>query len=135
MRDNSKVVEDLGRVASGAFTALSTVRGQMKARMQDRANRFAIAADLVGRAEFEAVEAMAAKARAEQERLEKRIAELETRIASLSAAQDPAPDDAKPKSSTAAKAKKTSTARKPTGSARGRATSSRSRKTTGKSDN
>jgi BMFP domain-containing protein YqiC len=39
--------------------------------------------DLVSRDEFEAVKAMAAKARSEQEDLQKRLAALESRLAAL----------------------------------------------------
>jgi BMFP domain-containing protein YqiC len=39
--------------------------------------------DLVGREEFEAARAMAAKAREEQEKLLRRVEELETRLAAL----------------------------------------------------
>jgi hypothetical protein len=39
--------------------------------------------DLVSRDEFEAVKAMAAKARSEQEDLQKRVAGLESRLAEL----------------------------------------------------
>jgi hypothetical protein len=39
--------------------------------------------DLVSRDEFEAVKAMAAKARSEQEDLQKRVAGLESRLAAL----------------------------------------------------
>jgi hypothetical protein len=43
--------------------------------------------DLVSRDEFEAVKAMAAKARSEQENLVNRVAELESRLAAHSAGQ------------------------------------------------
>jgi BMFP domain-containing protein YqiC len=42
--------------------------------------------DLVSRDEFEAVKAMAAKARSEQEDLQKRLAGLESRLAALETA-------------------------------------------------
>jgi BMFP domain-containing protein YqiC len=41
--------------------------------------------DLVSRDEFEAVKAMAAKARAEQEDLQRQLAELESRLTALAA--------------------------------------------------
>jgi hypothetical protein len=52
--------------------------------------------DLVSREEFEAVKAMAAKARAEQEDLGKRVADLESRLAACVAetAGPAAADDA-----------------------------------------
>ena len=49
--------------------------------VRQRIERLVADFDLVRRDEFEAVQAMAANARAEQERMERRLSELEAKIA------------------------------------------------------
>jgi BMFP domain-containing protein YqiC len=55
--------------------------------------------DLVSRDEFEAVKAMAAKARSEQEDLAKRMAELESKLTALSPREFPERPTTAPSSS------------------------------------
>jgi BMFP domain-containing protein YqiC len=86
MQSQNRFFDDLARVASGAVGALSGVRGEVEARLREQLERVLAGMDLVTREEFEAVKAMAAKARTEQEDLAKRLAELEARLA---AAQPP----------------------------------------------
>ncbi|HEX3863437.1 MAG TPA: accessory factor UbiK family protein [Stellaceae bacterium] len=81
MQGQSRFFDDIARVASGAVGAVSGVRGEIEARLRDQLERVLAGMDLVGREEFEAVKAMAAKAREEQELLLQRITELETRLA------------------------------------------------------
>src|SRR5260221_4716739 len=83
MRTDNPLLDDLARMASGAVGALTGVRAEIEARVRDQLERILARMDLVTREEFEAVRAMAAKARAEQERLEARIALLEARLESL----------------------------------------------------
>lgn len=80
MQVDNKILDDLARVASGAFGALSGVRGEVEARLKHQFERILSEMDLVSREEFEAVKAMAAKARTEQEALEKRVAALEAAL-------------------------------------------------------
>jgi BMFP domain-containing protein YqiC len=80
MQSQSRFFDDLARLASGAAGALSGVRGEIEARARDQLERVLAGMDLVGREEFEAARAMAAKAREEQLR---RVEELETRLAAL----------------------------------------------------
>jgi BMFP domain-containing protein YqiC len=89
MQSQNRFFDDIARVAGGAVNALSGVRGEVEARMRDHLARILAGMDLVSREEFEAVKAMAAKARDEQEVLLGRIAELESRLAS--SARKPAP--------------------------------------------
>jgi BMFP domain-containing protein YqiC len=79
MQSQNRFFDDIARVAGGAVGALSGVRGEIEARVRDRLERVLAGMDLVSREEFEAVKAMAAKARAEQEELLRRIAALEVR--------------------------------------------------------
>jgi BMFP domain-containing protein YqiC len=80
MQTDNRILDDLARVASGALSALTGVREEVEARLRDQFQRILDRMNLVRREEFEAVEAMAAKARAEQERLAERLAALEARL-------------------------------------------------------
>ena len=80
MQNDNRIFEDLARVASGALSALTGVREEVEARLRDQFQHILDRMNLVRREEFEAVQAMAAKARAEQERLTERLAALEARL-------------------------------------------------------
>ena len=81
MQSQNRFFDDLARVASGAVGAISGVRGEIEARLRDQLERVLAGMDLVSREEFEAVKAMAAKAREEQELLRAQIEALENRLA------------------------------------------------------
>ena len=83
MQVDNRFLDDLARVANGAAGALSGVREEVEALVRQRAERFLADMDLVTRDEFEAVKAVAAKARLEQEALEARVAALETALIDL----------------------------------------------------
>ena len=81
MQSQNRFFDDLARVANGAVGALSGVRADIEARVRDQLERVLAGMDVVSREEFEAVKAMAAKARDEQEELLRRIAALESQLA------------------------------------------------------
>ncbi|MBV8088031.1 MAG: accessory factor UbiK family protein [Alphaproteobacteria bacterium] len=81
MQTQNRFFDDLARVATGALSALSGVRSEVEARLREQLENLLAGMDLVSRDEFEAVKAMAAKARSEQEDLTRRVAELEARLA------------------------------------------------------
>ena len=83
MQVDNRFLDDLARVANGAAGALSGVREEVEALVRQRAERFLADMDLVTRDEFEAVKAVAAKARREQEALEARVAALEAALFDL----------------------------------------------------
>jgi BMFP domain-containing protein YqiC len=83
MQSQSRFFDDLARVAAGAAGALSGVRGEIEARARDQLERILAGMDLVSREEFEAARAMAARARDEQEKLLRRVEEMEARLAIL----------------------------------------------------
>jgi BMFP domain-containing protein YqiC len=83
MQSQNRFFDDLARMAAGAAGALTGVRGEIEARFRDQLERVLAGMDLVSREEFEAARAMAAKARDEQEKLLRRVEELETRLAEL----------------------------------------------------
>ena len=100
MQTSNRILDDLARVANGAVSTLSGVKGEIDAMVRQRIERLLVDADLVPRDEFDAVKAMAAEARAEQDRLTKRVAALEAQLGK-SAAKKAAPTKRK----TAAKPK------------------------------
>ena len=83
MQVNNRLLDDLARLATGAVGAAAGVRGEVETLIRERLRRLLDDADLVRREEFEAVKAMAAKARAEQEALAAKVAALEARLAAL----------------------------------------------------
>ena len=93
MQSQNPFFDDLARMASGAMGALSGLRAEMETMMRQQFERLTSGLDLVPREEFEVVQAMAQKAREEQEALTARVAALEAKLA----AQSGAPAAAKPK--------------------------------------
>jgi len=83
MQTQNRFFDDLARVAAGAMGALSGMRSEVETRIREQLERVLAGMDLVSRDEFEAVKAMAAKARSEQEDLHKRVASLESQLAAL----------------------------------------------------
>jgi BMFP domain-containing protein YqiC len=81
MQSQNRFFDDIARVAAGAAAAISGVRGEIESRLRDQLERVLAGMDLVNREEFEAVKAMAARAREEQELLLRRVDELEARLA------------------------------------------------------
>ena len=81
MQTSNRILDDIAKVAQGAISTLTGIRDEISTMVRHRVERMLSDADLVPREEFEAVKAMAAKARADQERLEKRLAELEAKLA------------------------------------------------------
>ncbi len=79
MQTRTRLLDDLARVANGAVGVATGMREEIEALVQQRVERVLGRLNLVTREEFEAVKAMAARARNEQEALEKRIHDLETR--------------------------------------------------------
>ena len=81
MQTQNKLLDDLARVASGAIGVAAGMREEVEARLRDQFERILGRLDLVTREEFDAVRAMAVKAREEQEALEARLAALEAALA------------------------------------------------------
>ncbi|MGH7031866.1 MAG: accessory factor UbiK family protein [Stellaceae bacterium] len=94
MQSQNRIFDDLARLATGAMSTLSGVRGEVETRLREQLERVLSGMDLVTRDEFEAVKAMAAKARAEQEELAGRVAELEALLAASRDRQLPGPTEA-----------------------------------------
>jgi len=102
MQTRAKIFDDLAKVAGGATSTLSGIKGEVESLVRQQIERILIDADMVPRDEFDAVKAMAAKARSEQETLEKRVRDLEKKLG----VKAPAKPKARPKAKAKAKAKK-----------------------------
>ena len=94
MQTSNRFFDDLAKMASGAASTVVGVRQEIEALVRQRMERLVADFDLVRRDEFEAVKAMAANARAEQERLERRMAELEAKLAGNAPVAGETPSDA-----------------------------------------
>lgn len=81
MQTRSRFFDDLARMANGAAGVAAGMREEIEALAQQRLERLLSGLDLVTREEFDAVKAVAAKARSEQEALEKRVQALEAELA------------------------------------------------------
>jgi BMFP domain-containing protein YqiC len=81
MQTRNPFIDDLAKVASSAMGALSGVKDEAQARFRDQIAKILDGMDIPRRDEFEAVKAMAAKAREENEELKKQIAELQAKLA------------------------------------------------------
>lgn len=108
MQTQSRFFDDLARVANGALSAAAGVRTEIEQLIRQQFERFLADRDLVSREEFEAVEAMAVRAREEQEKLAARVAELEAALAKA-----PARKAAKVAATPAAPRRRAASARRP----------------------
>ncbi len=112
MQTSNRILDDLARVANGAISTLVGIKNEIDALVRQRIERLLNDADVVPRKEFDAVKAMAAKARTEQERLEIRIAALEAKLG-VKPATKTAKSAAKTAKSAAKARKSAAKARKP----------------------
>ncbi len=92
VQSRNPLLDDLARMANGAAGAFTGLRQEIEGLVHQRIDHFLAEADLVRREEFEVVEAMAAKAREEQESLAKRVADLEARLAAAEGESEPDDD-------------------------------------------
>jgi len=93
MQSQNRFFDDLARVAAGAMGTLSGVKSEVETRIREQLERVLAGMDLVSREEFEAVKAMAAKARSEQEELQRRLAGLESQLAARETGSSPTADE------------------------------------------
>ena len=77
---SSRFFDELAKLMTNAAGAAQGVRKEVDSLVQAQVERVLNNINVVKREEFDVVRDMAEKARAENERLEKRIAELETRL-------------------------------------------------------
>ncbi len=109
MQTQNRLLDDLARVATSALGVAAGMREELEARLRDQFERILSGMDLVTREEFDAVKAMAAKARAEQEDLAARLAAHEAELggaAAKAASKTPGPKKATKKTASKGAAKK-----------------------------
>lgn len=94
MQTSNRFLDDLAKVASGAASTVVGIKNEIEAIARQQVERLVAEFDLVRRDEFEAVSALAANARAEQERLEQRVAALEALLRPSGEGDSPAEDPA-----------------------------------------
>lgn len=80
MQTENPFLDGLAKLFTDAAGAAQSLRAEIDSFVKQRLEKLVAEMDFVPREEFEAVKAMAAKARAENERLEQRIAALESKI-------------------------------------------------------
>ncbi|MEE8350760.1 MAG: accessory factor UbiK family protein [Rhodospirillales bacterium] len=80
MQTRSKIFDDLAKVAGGAASSFAGLKSEIDDMVRQQIERLLSGANIVPRDEFDAVKAVAAKARAEQEKLEKRVQALEKKL-------------------------------------------------------
>ena len=85
MADRTRFLDDLAGVAGGAFSVLAGLREELESTMRARIDEAVRKLDLVKREDLDAVQEMAANARAGQEAAEARAAALEARVTALEA--------------------------------------------------
>lgn len=91
MQTENPLLDGLARFFTDAAGAAQSVRTELDTFMRQRLERLVADMDFVPREEFEAVKAMASKARSENERLEARLAEFEAKLNRLEPQSGPAP--------------------------------------------
>lgn len=83
MQTKGKLFDDVAKVANSAAGVFSGFKGEIESLVKDRIERMMVDMDLVTREEFEAVQKMAANARAEQEKLQERLDAVESELAAV----------------------------------------------------
>lgn len=78
---NNRFIDDFTKLMTDAAGLADGARREMEAIFRAQGERLLAGMDVVSREEFEAVKAMAAKARDENDKLAARIAALEARLA------------------------------------------------------
>ncbi|GAA4742189.1 accessory factor UbiK family protein [Sphingomonas daechungensis] len=96
MQSENKLFDDFVKMVNGVAGTMAGVGREAEASMRERAREWMAGADFVSRDEFEAVKAMAAAARDENEALKARIVALEAKVGGTATA---AKRPTKPKSS------------------------------------
>ena len=87
MQMDSKLFDDLAKLASGAMGTAAGLRDEMEAQVRQQLERMLARMDVVTREEFDAVREMAETARAEQEALAAKVAMLESRLGAAAAGE------------------------------------------------
>ena len=82
-QSNNKLLDEFARLMTDAAGMAQGARREIETLMRAQGERFLSEMDVVKREEFEAVKAMAAKAREENDALTERLGRLEAKLAAL----------------------------------------------------
>jgi hypothetical protein len=80
MQTDNRVLDQLARFFTNAAGAAQAFKSEMETIIKARCERIIADLDFVPREEFDAVKAMATKARVENEKLSARVEELESKL-------------------------------------------------------
>ena len=97
MQSENRLFDDFVKMVNGVAGTMAGAGREAEAAMRERMREWVGGVDFVGRDEFEAVKAMAAAARDENEILKARIAALEAKVAGPAAGTAGAKRAPKPK--------------------------------------
>ena len=81
MQTENRFFDDFARMANSAFSTLAALKAELETHMRTQMETLLARMKLVTREEFDAAQAMLAKAREEQEALAARVAALESKVA------------------------------------------------------
>ena len=95
MQSENRMVDDFVKMVNGLAGTVAGMGREAESSMREKAREWMAGADFVSRDEFEAVKAMAAAARDENEALKGRIAALEAKLVGA-ATKKPGVTKAKP---------------------------------------
>ena len=82
MQTRNRLFDDLAKVANSAVGTVTGMKDEVEQMIRHRVENFIGGMNLVTREEFDVVQAMIVKSREEQEQLNIRIVELETKLKS-----------------------------------------------------
>ena len=91
MQSENKMFDDLVKMVNGVAGTMAGMGREAESSMREKMREWMAGADFVGRDEFEAVKAMAAAARDENEILKSRIAAVEAKVAGPAASAKRSP--------------------------------------------
>jgi BMFP domain-containing protein YqiC len=80
MQTRNPFIDDLTKLANSAMGTFTGMKDEVENRVRDQIAKILDGMDIPRRDEFDAVKAMAAKAREENEELKKQIAELQAKL-------------------------------------------------------
>ena len=101
MQTRNKIFEDLSHLMTNAMGVAQEAKTEAETAFKGWVDRWLADRDFVTREEFDAVQAMAAKARAENDALKARIEALETRFGGEAAPKPPSKSASSQKSTKA----------------------------------
>ena len=84
MQSDNRILDDMAKMATGALGSLTGLRQEIEAKVQQHLERLLSRMNLVSREEFDTMKSVAQAAREEQIKLERRLADIEAKLAAKS---------------------------------------------------